>query len=92
MCRAANGRRANRPAAPAAAELGGKAVSIDEMIGIQALERAAAILPMKPGHVGTSSGPSSSMSGTARSATIAPGPTRSWKVCLPVLPQSRPGT
>jgi transposase len=38
-------------AAPAAAEQGGQTVSIDEMTGIQALERAAPNLPMKPGHV-----------------------------------------
>ncbi len=30
---------------------GGQTVSIDEMTGIQALERAAPSLPMKPGHV-----------------------------------------
>ena len=35
--------------APAAAEKGVRTVSIDEMTGIQALERAAASLPMKPG-------------------------------------------
>ena len=35
--------------APAAAEKGARTVSIDEMTGIQALERAAASLPMKPG-------------------------------------------
>jgi transposase len=34
-----------------AAERGVRTVSIDEMTGIQALERAAATLPMKPGHV-----------------------------------------
>jgi hypothetical protein len=33
------------------AEQGGQTVSIDEMTGIQALERAAKSLPMKPGHV-----------------------------------------
>ena len=33
------------------AEQGGQTVSIDEMTGIQALERAAKRLPMKPGHV-----------------------------------------
>ncbi len=33
------------------AEQGGQTVSIDEMTGIQALERAAKTLPMKPGHV-----------------------------------------
>ena len=38
-------------AAPAAAEQGVQTVSIDEMTGIQALERAAPSLPMKPGHV-----------------------------------------
>jgi hypothetical protein len=38
-------------AAPTAAEQGGQTVSIDEMTGIQALERAAPSLPMKPGHV-----------------------------------------
>jgi transposase len=38
-------------AAPAAAEQGVRTVSIDEMTGIQALERAAESLPMKPGHV-----------------------------------------
>jgi transposase len=38
-------------AAPAAAEQGVQTVSIDEMTGIQALERAAKSLPMKPGHV-----------------------------------------
>jgi hypothetical protein len=38
-------------AAPEAAEQGVRTVSIDEMTGIQALERAAASLPMKPGHV-----------------------------------------
>jgi hypothetical protein len=38
-------------AAPAAAEQGTQTVSIDEMTGIQALERAAPSLPMKPGHV-----------------------------------------
>jgi len=38
-------------AAPAAAEKGVQTVSIDEMTGIQALERAAPSLPMKPGHV-----------------------------------------
>jgi len=38
-------------AAPAAAEHGVHTVSIDEMTGIQALERAAPILPMLPGHV-----------------------------------------
>jgi DDE superfamily endonuclease len=38
-------------AAPAAAEQGGRTISIDEMTGIQALERAAPSLPMKPGHV-----------------------------------------
>ena len=37
--------------APAAAEKGVRTVSIDEMTGIQALERAAASLPMKPGKV-----------------------------------------
>lgn len=37
--------------APDAAEQGGRTVSIDEMTGIQALERAAAGLVMKPGHV-----------------------------------------
>jgi hypothetical protein len=38
-------------AAPAVAEQGGQTVSVDEMTGIQALERAAKNLPMKPGHV-----------------------------------------
>ena len=38
-------------AAVAAAEQGVQTVSIDEMTGIQALERAAHSLPMKPGHV-----------------------------------------
>jgi transposase len=38
-------------AAPAAAEQGVRTVSIDEMTGIQALERATPSLPMKPGHV-----------------------------------------
>ena len=38
-------------AAPALAEQGGQTVSIDEMTGIQALERAAKSLSMKPGHV-----------------------------------------
>jgi hypothetical protein len=38
-------------AAPAAAEQGVQTVSIDEMTGIQALERAAPSLPMKPGSV-----------------------------------------
>jgi transposase len=38
-------------AAPTAAEQGVQTVSIDEMTGIQALERAAKSLPMKPGHV-----------------------------------------
>ena len=38
-------------AAPAAAEQGVQTVSIDEMTGIQALERAAKNLPMQPGHV-----------------------------------------
>jgi hypothetical protein len=38
-------------AAPAASEQGVQTVSIDEMTGIQALERAAPRLPMKPGHV-----------------------------------------
>jgi len=38
-------------AAPAAAEQGMQTVSIDEMTGIQALERAAPSLPMKSGHV-----------------------------------------
>jgi hypothetical protein len=33
------------------AEQGGQTVSVDEMTGIQALERAAKSLPMKPGHV-----------------------------------------
>ena len=37
--------------AVAAAEQGVQTVSIDEMTGIQALERAAQSLPMKPGHV-----------------------------------------
>jgi transposase len=38
-------------AALTAAEQGAQTVSIDEMTGIQALERAAPNLPMKPGHV-----------------------------------------
>jgi hypothetical protein len=38
-------------AAPTAAAQGVQTVSIDEMTGIQALERAAKSLPMKPGHV-----------------------------------------
>jgi DDE superfamily endonuclease len=38
-------------AAPTAAEQGVQTISIDEMTGIQALERAAPSLPMKPGHV-----------------------------------------
>jgi hypothetical protein len=38
-------------AATALAEQGGQTVSIDEMTGIQALERAARSLPMKSGHV-----------------------------------------
>ena len=38
-------------AALSAAEQGGQTVSIDEMTGIQALERAARSLPMQPGHV-----------------------------------------
>jgi transposase len=38
-------------AAPAVAKQGGQTVSIDEMTGIQALERAAKSLPMKSGHV-----------------------------------------
>jgi hypothetical protein len=38
-------------AAPSAAEQGVQTVSIDEMTGIQALERAAKSLPMKPGQV-----------------------------------------
>ena len=38
-------------AAPTAAAQGVQTVSIDEMTGIQALERAAPSLPMKPGHV-----------------------------------------
>jgi transposase len=38
-------------AAATAAERGGQTVSIDEMSGIQALERAARSLPMTPGHV-----------------------------------------
>jgi hypothetical protein len=38
-------------AAPTAAEQGVQTVSIDEMTGIQALQRAAPSLPMKPGHV-----------------------------------------
>jgi transposase len=37
--------------APTLAEQGAQTVSIDEMTGIQALERAAKSLPMKPGHV-----------------------------------------
>jgi transposase len=37
--------------APTAAEQGVQTVSIDEMTGIQALERAAPSLPMKPSHV-----------------------------------------
>jgi hypothetical protein len=38
-------------AAPAVAQQGGQTVSVDEMTGIQALERAAKNLPMQPGHV-----------------------------------------
>jgi hypothetical protein len=38
-------------AAPCVAEQGGQTVSIDEMTGIQALERAARSLPMTSGHV-----------------------------------------
>ena len=38
-------------AAPGLAEQGGQTVSVDEMTGIQALERAAKSLPMKPGRV-----------------------------------------
>jgi hypothetical protein len=38
-------------AAPAATEQGVHTVPIDAMTGIQALERAARILPMQPGHV-----------------------------------------
>ena len=38
-------------AAASLAEQGGQTVSIDEMTGIQALERAAKTLPMKPGEV-----------------------------------------
>ena len=38
-------------AAPTAAQQGVQTVSIDEMTGIQALERAAPNLAMKPGHV-----------------------------------------
>jgi hypothetical protein len=38
-------------AASTAAEQGVQTVSIDEMTGIQALERASPSLPMKPGHV-----------------------------------------
>jgi len=38
-------------AAPASAQQGARTVSIDEMTGIQALDRAAPSLPMKPGHV-----------------------------------------
>ncbi len=37
--------------APERAEAGAETVSIDEMTGIQALERAAATLPMRPGSV-----------------------------------------
>lgn len=37
--------------APTRAEQGERTVSIDEMTGIQALERAAPTLPMQPGHV-----------------------------------------
>src|SRR3978361_2583298 len=37
-------------AASPAAEQGVQTVSIDEMTGIQVLERAAPSLPMKPGH------------------------------------------
>ena len=37
--------------APIRAEQGERTVSIDEMTGIQALERAAPTLPMQPGHV-----------------------------------------
>jgi hypothetical protein len=38
-------------AAPTAAKQAGQTVSIDEMTGIQALERSAKSLPMKPRHV-----------------------------------------
>jgi DDE superfamily endonuclease len=38
-------------AAPTAAKQGVRTVSIDEMTGIQALERANPSLPVKPGHV-----------------------------------------
>ena len=38
-------------AAPAIAALGGHVVSTDEMTGIQALERAAPTLPVRPGQV-----------------------------------------
>ena len=37
--------------APAAAEQGIRTVSIDEMSGVQALERAAPSLPMRPGKI-----------------------------------------
>ena len=37
--------------APEAAEQGARTVSIDEMSGVQALERAAPSLPMKPGKI-----------------------------------------
>jgi len=37
--------------APEAAEQGVRTVSIDEMTGVQALERAAPSLPMKPGKI-----------------------------------------
>jgi len=38
-------------AAPARAERGERTVSTDEMTGVQALERAAPDLPLRPGHV-----------------------------------------
>ena len=38
-------------AAPEAADQGVRTVSIDEMSGVQALERAAPSLPMKPGKI-----------------------------------------
>ena len=39
-------------AAPAAAQQGVRTVSIDEMTGVQALERAAPDRPMRPGKIG----------------------------------------
>ena len=48
--------------APTAAAQGVQTVTIDEMTGPHALERAAKSLPMKPGHA---NGGSSSISGMA---------------------------